>query len=78
MLLQMGFFLGRGRPSFKDQKFAPMTARSPLVALVLALLLSAPAYGQSPAPPTPNALRDFVESVLDRTGAPGAGPGSCA
>ena len=50
-----------------------MTARFPLLALVLALLLSAPAYGQAPAPPTPDALRDSIESVLDRTGAPGAG-----
>ena len=50
-----------------------MTARFPLLALVLALLLSAPAYGQAPAPPTPDALHDSIESVLDRTGAPGAG-----
>jgi len=50
-----------------------MTARSPLLALVLALLLSAPTHGQAPAPPTPDALRDSIESVLDRTGAPGAG-----
>lgn len=50
-----------------------MPARSLLMGIALALLLSVPSHAQDAAPPSPDALRDSIEAVLDSTGAPGAG-----
>lgn len=50
-----------------------MAARSILVIVALFLLLSIPTRAQDSAPPSPDALRDSIEAVLDSTGTPGAG-----
>jgi CubicO group peptidase (beta-lactamase class C family) len=55
------------------RKISFMPARSLLMGIALALLLSVPSHAQDAAPPSPDALRDSIEAVLDSTGAPGAG-----
>jgi len=50
-----------------------MTRRLALACFALVLLLDRPARAQGPAPRSHDALRDSMDAVLDRTGAPGVG-----
>lgn len=50
-----------------------MTRRLALACFALVLLLDRLARAQGPAPRSHDALRDSMDAVLDRTGAPGVG-----